>query len=131
MSIFRVIIAGGREFNQYEMLKQYCDEMLKHKTNICVVSGAARGADALGEQYAKEKGYPINLYPVTNQDWQKYSGYAGHRRNQKMADNADALIAFWDSRSSGTADMIKRARKAGLPVKIKKYGTIKKESLLF
>jgi uncharacterized phage-like protein YoqJ len=45
------------------------------------------------------------IYPA---NWRKYGKRAGHRRNQQMADNADALIALWDGESPGTRDMIRR-----------------------
>ena len=60
---FRVIIAGGRDFNDYPLLKAKCDKILASKSqthNIVVITGAARGADSLGEQYARENGYAID-----------------------------------------------------------------------
>ena len=42
-------------------------------------------------------------------------------RNAVMADNADALIAYWDGISRGTKNMIDEARKRGLAVRIKRY----------
>ena len=48
----------------------------------------------------------------------KYDARAGPRRNGKMADHADALVAFWDGDSSGTKDMIDQARDAGLYVQV-------------
>ena len=58
---FRVIIAGGRDFNDYPLLKAKCDKILASKSqthNIVVITGAARGADSLGEQYARERVIP-------------------------------------------------------------------------
>lgn len=62
------------------------------KDDITVVSGKARGADTLGEQYAKEHGYSIQYFPA---DWERYGKAAGYLRNTEMAKNADALVAFW------------------------------------
>ena len=50
---------------------------------------------------------------------------AGKIRNQAMADAADALVALWDGNSGGTADMIRRARAAGLKVFVYKYEDVK------
>ena len=47
----------------------------------------------LGERYAKENGYSIDRYPA---EWKEYGKKAGIMRNAVMADNADALIAYWD-----------------------------------
>ena len=52
---FKVIIAGGRDFSDYELLLEKCDYYLTEKTNVEVVSGGAKGADILGERYAKER----------------------------------------------------------------------------
>lgn len=120
--MFRVIIAGTRDFNDYELLKSYCDYMLSKKVEsgeeIVVLSGGASGADALGEQYAKERGYNILHYPA---QWDKYGRRAGPMRNRQMADNADALIAYWDGESRGTKNMIEEAKKRGLMVAVKNY----------
>ena len=59
MMNFKVVIAGGRDFNDYKLLKEKMDWILSNKSssNIVIVSGGAHGADLLGELYAKEKGY--------------------------------------------------------------------------
>ena len=86
--------------------------------SIVIVSGGCAGADLLGERYAKENGYSIDRYPA---EWQKYGRKAGIMRNAVMADNADALIAYWDGISRGTKNMIDEARKKGLAVRVKRY----------
>jgi hypothetical protein len=55
----KIIIAGGRTFNDYELLCENCDKAFSLQSEIEIVSGMANGADKLGEKYAKEKGYPI------------------------------------------------------------------------
>ena len=115
---FKVIVAGGREFNDYGLLCQICDRMLsqKHQTHdIVIISGTARGADTLGERYAQERGYAVEQYPA---DWQREGKAAGFIRNAQMASVADALIAFWDGQSRGTAHMIELARKHKLQVRV-------------
>ena len=71
MNDFRVIIAGGRDFNDYALLKAKCDTILAEKAatrRIVIVSGAARGADSLGERYAREHGYALDSHPA---DWNR------------------------------------------------------------
>lgn len=117
-STFKVIVAGGREFNDYGLLCQTCDRMLSQKQrthSIVIVSGTARGADTLGERYAQERGYSIEQYPA---DWEHAGKAAGLIRNAQMASVADALIAFWDGQSRGTAHMIELARKHELQVRV-------------
>lgn len=117
--MFKVIIAGGRDFNDYPLLKATMDNLLCNITDeIIIVCGKARGADTLGEQYAKEKGYAVTYYPA---DWKQYGKRAGYLRNEQMAQNADALAAFWNGESRGTKHMIDLAKRYGLKVRVKKY----------
>lgn len=116
----KVIIAGGRDFNNYALLQEYVDKFLStySSDSIEIVSGNARGADKLGERYAKEHNLPVKLFPA---NWDKYGKRAGYLRNQEMADYANMLIAFWDRKSKGTNHMINIAKKAGLIVKVVYY----------
>lgn len=115
---YKVIIAGGRDFENYEDLKLYCDYMLQNKTNLEIVSGGANGADKLGERYAKERKIPYVVFPA---DWEKHGKSAGILRNTSMAGYADALIAFWDGKSRGTEHMIEVAKFKKLPVRVRSY----------
>ena len=114
----KVIIAGSRDFSDYEKLKEVCDYMLSRQTDVEIVSGAARGADILGEQYAKEKGHSLKQFPA---EWDKFGKRAGYLRNEDMAKYSDALIAFWDGKSKGTEHMISLAKKHNLKVKVHKF----------
>lgn len=117
MEDFKVIIAGTRDFADYELLREKCDAILSNRrqnSNIVIVSGTARGADRLGERYARERGYQILRFPA---DWDRDGNSAGPIRNAKMADNANALIAFWDGHSRGTKNMIDTAASKGLMVR--------------
>jgi len=78
-----------------------------------ILSGAARGADRLGECWAAEQGIACERYPA---DWDRYGKSAGYRRNVQMASCADALVALWDGASRGTEHMIEHARQRGLRV---------------
>ena len=116
--MFKVIIAGGRDFNDYQKLRSFCNKVLINKKDIEIISGKARGADSLGEKFAKENNYQIVEFPA---DWNKFGKKAGYIRNEDMAEYADALIAFWNKRSAGTKNMIDIARNSGLPVRICYY----------
>jgi len=118
---YRVIIAGGRTFADYDLVKEKCFSFLKDKMladNVIIVSGGAKGADALGERFAKEHNLRIEVHPA---DWNKHGKAAGPIRNAEMADVADALIAFWDGESRGTKSMIELARLKGLSVRCVRY----------
>lgn len=111
----KLIIAGGRDFNDYQKLKEECDKLFKTFSFTEIVSGAAKGADALGVKYAEEIGLPVKVFKP---DWKAYGRGAGPQRNRDMADYADFLFAFWDGKSKGTESMIKEARKRNLRVRI-------------
>ena len=112
----RIIIAGSRDFLDYDLLKRTCDECLSQaKKPIEIVSGNARGADRLGEKYARDHGYTLTLFPA---QWDTYGKSAGYKRNVKMAEYADALIAFSRNSSRGTAHMIQQASKHNLITRV-------------
>jgi ribonucleotide reductase alpha subunit len=114
----KVIIAGGRDFDDYDLLKQKCNNILQNQDEVIIISGGAKGADSLGERYGKEKGYNVEVF---SPKWNEYGKKAGPIRNQEMATNSNALIAFWDGKSKGTKHMIDTATDEGLLVRIIKY----------
>lgn len=123
MDNFKVIIAGSRGFSNYKLLREQCNKFLREKrktSNIIVVSGHARGADTLGEKYAQDEGFTLEIYPA---QWKKFGNRAGYRRNEQMAEVADALIAFWDGSSKGTKHMIDIMNEKNLLVRVVEYET--------
>ncbi len=119
LPIKRVVVAGCRNFTNYQLAKEYMDFCLSNirkENEIIIVSGGARGADALGEQYAKENDFEIERYLA---DWDTYGKGAGPRRNRKMAEVSDYVICFWDGKSRGTKSMIECAKKFNKPLKVK------------
>ena len=116
---FRVIVAGSRGFSNYDLMCSRLDVLLTNRLpDVTIVSGMARGADLLGLRYAHEHGLHRSEYPA---DWRKLGKQAGFIRNEEMASNADALVAFWDGHSRGTKHMIDTARRKGLIVRVVRY----------
>jgi len=117
----KVIVAGGREFDDYDLLCKTLNGLKKRLDKegeeIIVVSGTARGADKLGERWAILVGVKIERYPA---DWSQGKA-AGYIRNKEMAENADALVAFHDGESKGTKHMIDLAMARNLKVKVVHY----------
>ncbi len=121
--MMRLIIAGTRDFENYELLKTSVDEFIElHQLgesdlSVVIISGMAKGADLLGIQYAIERNYSIEEFPA---DWSKGRG-AGPQRNLRMAKSANACIVFWDGKSKGTENMIKIAQKHDLKLQVVHY----------
>lgn len=113
-----IIIAGSRGFNDYNLLKQKLDEVRKTIGKFEIVSGTAKGADSLGEQYAKEFDMPVIRFPAK---WDIHGKKAGYLRNEDMAKYADACIVFWDGESKGTQHMINLAKQYKLSLAIINY----------
>lgn len=129
------IIAGGRDYgnrlkedgtpDEEQNAKDY-DALLDAANRLVdvddtVISGTAKGADQLGERYAKSQqpfGVRLERFPA---DWEKYGKRAGFLRNHQMALEADGLIAFWDGKSKGTKNMIEEAHKARLVTHVVYY----------
>jgi hypothetical protein len=129
----RVIIAGGRDFTDYELLKREVDFILSKQKEIEILSGRCNrgvhtfttetgikvyGADGLGERYAQEKGYEVIPFPA---NWAEYGPAGGPIRNKQMAQSAQGLIIFWDGKSRGSRNMIDEAKAEGLRIHIVKY----------
>lgn len=112
----KLIIAGGRDFNDLQKMKE---NVPWHQITE-LVCGEARGADTLGKKYLLENNFNIPIKSFIP-DWDKDGKAAGHIRNRQMGDYADALIAFWDGESKGTKGMIDYMKKLGKPVKVVYY----------
>ena len=109
----RLIVAGGRDFSDYGRLKAAMAEALGDLPldQLEVVSGAARGADRLGEQWAQENGVVLRQFPA---DWNRNGRSAGFRRNEEMADYADAVLVM--PGGNGTDHMARIAAERGMTV---------------
>lgn len=118
MKEIRLAIVGSRGFQDYQYLKKCLSTIAASYKIVTIVSGGARGADTLGERYARENGIPTKIFLP---DWDKYGRSAGYRRNVYIVDNADVVAAFWDGQSRGTASTIDLAGKAGKKLYIFNY----------
>ena len=97
----KYIIAGGRDFDNIYIMAQALDPFEEDITEV--VSGTARGADSIGEQWARGRDIPIKRFEP---DWEQYGKSAGFIRNSEMGTYADAAICFWNGKSIGTKHMI-------------------------
>ncbi|MBV5326158.1 MAG: DUF2493 domain-containing protein [Chlorobium sp.] len=107
----RIAVVGSRNFSDYELLKE---TMLKF-TPSKIVSGGAKGADTLAENYARE--YQIDTL-IFKPDYKKYGRVAPIIRNATIIDNANIVVAFWNGKSKGTKNAIDNAKRKMKVVKI-------------
>ena len=129
----KVIVAGSRQVLDYTLVESALSHAtLIHKIQITeIVEGEAAGVDTLAKQWAIAHNVPFKPFKadwsnitvpgavVLTSAWgKKYNAIAGHNRNQLMADYGESLVAIWDSKSTGTGDMVKRAIAKGLPVAV-------------
>ena len=109
----KIIIAGGRDFDNYNMVEQTMKNLDLLVTEI--VCGCAAGADRLGEKWAINNGIKVTYFPA---GWDNYGTSAGFIRNAEMAEYAAYLVACGDMKISGTKHMIETMKKCG------KHGTV-------
>lgn len=114
----RIIIAGGRDFQDYPYLEQMLLPLFDLYSDIEIVSGQAKGADRLGENFAQSYNLPVKYFPA---QWDLYGKGAGFKRNNDMANYADIAICFWNGMSTGTRHMINTAKDKGLYVCVYTY----------
>ena len=111
----KLAVVGSRNFDDYAWMEQCIFSFVRAEDLEAVVSGGARGADALAERFAASHGVPLVVVPA---DWKKFGRSAGPVRNSEIVRPADGGVAFWDGCSPGTRDTLARARLAGRRVMI-------------
>jgi hypothetical protein len=101
-----VAVVGGRDFKDYNLMKQVLDGIKPKK----IISGGARGADILAEQYSAENEIPNVIY---RPNWAEHGAgkFYGYERNVFIIHEATSVVAFWDGKSLGTKHCIELALK--------------------
>ena len=99
----KLMIAGSRSITDFD-LTPYIPEGVH-----TIISGGAKGVDALAEQYAdKHKLSKIIIRPR----YDLYGQAAPIKRNYEMVDMADCILVIWDGESKGALSTIKYAEKS-------------------
>ena len=104
----KVLICGGRDFADFELLQQVMLHVRPWlEDDFCIINGFARGADKLAHIWAFMEGVPSICVPA---NWNYYGKNAGQIRNEWMLEycNPDLVIAF--PGGSGTSNMKMLAR---------------------
>jgi hypothetical protein len=110
--VMRILVCGGRDYNDQKKFNAVMKEYDRVITTL--ISGRAKGADSLAEDWAARHMVNAEIYPA---DWRRYGRSAGYQRNLRMRDEGkpDLVIAFPGGR--GTAMMIKLAEEKGIKVR--------------
>lgn len=127
----RLIVAGTRELGfqlcpatggTYEGIPnaaagfevfERLDDILDGLEIDAILSGCARGIDLAGELWAFAQGIPVERYQA---DWAARGKAAGPMRNQAMVDAATHILVIRYPDSRGSADVLRRAKRAELTV---------------
>ncbi len=100
----KIGVVGSRSFNDYVRLSSVLDALDLSCADVVVSGGCSKGADALAERYAKERGLDLKLFPA---DWKKYGNVAGIIRNRQLVKFCDFVVLFWDGYSRGTGSTLR------------------------
>lgn len=117
----KLIVAGGRDFTDTPYMVECLTDLEENYPEYKkpeLICGMARGADMTAHNLWVDVELPIHRFPA---NWAKHGKSAGYIRNAQMAEFADALVAFWDGQSKGTAHMINTMKKLNKPVHIFRY----------
>lgn len=112
----KVLVCGDRNWD--DRVKVFF-RLSKLPEGSVVLNGDCRGADRIAAEVARELGcFTVIDFPA---NWERHGRAAGPIRNREMLDQKpDLVIAFHPdlSKSRGTADTVREARKRGIPVEV-------------
>lgn len=122
MKNYNLIVAGGRDFEDYEVVNEILLKVLETCNSsyysLNIVCGMASGADLLGKRFGEFHNLNILEYPA---NWSKYGRKAGYIRNVEMSKVADSAIVFWNGISKGSKMMIDIMKTSNKPVSVFDY----------
>ncbi len=109
----RVLVCGGRTYNDHQRVRAVLGKLHREVGILCLIQGGAKGADLHASSWATMNHVMQEVYEA---DWENQGSFAGPARNKRMLDEGkpDLVIAFPGGR--GTADMCRKARRAGVEV---------------
>lgn len=108
----RVLVCGGRDYTDKARVFAVLDKLNAEVGIDMIIEGGAKGADTWAAQWGGSRG----IVETYHADWENQGSFAGPARNKRMVDEGkpDLVIAFPGGR--GTADMVRKARRAGVDV---------------
>lgn len=119
---YKLGIVGSRTFADYALLESDIEDIIGAENIAMIISGGAKGADTLAEEYANNHHIPLQVFPAK---WDQYGKRAGYIRNVKIVENSDVVIAFWDGKSKGTKMTIDECTRHNKQVHVILYKELK------
>lgn len=109
----KVLVCGGRGFSDESAIVNHLFGLDDEDPITAIIHGGASGADTIAGHTAELLKVPCTVYRAA---WKKHGKAAGPIRNQRMLDEGkpDLVVAYAGGR--GTADMVRRAKAAGVKV---------------
>lgn len=113
---YKVLVTGSRDWEDWAAIEEQLRRVQSLAEHVVIIHGDARGTDKMCQYKARQMGMEVLAVPA---EWDRLGKRAGHVRNTQMLDlEPNEVVAFWLDRSRGTADCIRQAREAGIPVTI-------------
>ena len=106
----KLAIVGTRTYTNYDEFVEIYRNNYENAVVVEIVSGGARGVDAMAKQLARDYWITYKEFPA---EWSTYGKSAAAIRNKQIVDYCDELLAIWDSESRGTAMTINMAKESG------------------
>jgi|SaaInl3SG_22_DNA_1037383.scaffolds.fasta_scaffold08441_3 predicted Rossmann fold nucleotide-binding protein DprA/Smf involved in DNA uptake len=118
----KVCVVGSRSLTSADKVLPIIDKFVTElpSSNVTFLIGSAKGVDPLSKHYAHSHGHdvveflPYHLLDSSVEFNSKYFFI----RTKQMLDNADAVLAIWDTKSKGTHYAIKYTQKLEKPIMI-------------
>lgn len=122
---FSLLVAGTRTYEDYSEFSNVIALLTKNHKCLKILTGDAKGADALARRYASQHGLPLQVFAA---HWDEYGKRAGYQRNRLMHEvlaesKRRGAVLFWDGVSRGTRQSIALAKEFGTPLRIWNFQT--------
>jgi predicted Rossmann fold nucleotide-binding protein DprA/Smf involved in DNA uptake len=118
----KICVVGSRSIDKPEVVFPIIDKFIREhgNKNPTLISGGAKGVDALTKLYANTQGFDfVEFIPYHILDKAvEFNPKFFFIRNRQMIDNADKVLAIWDEKSTGTLHAIRYSQKIGVPIMI-------------
>jgi hypothetical protein len=108
------LVCGGRDFDDDVMFQSVMSDLVRLRgMPAALVHGDAAGADSMAQEWGVRHALIVYAVPP---DWHAHGRAAGPIRNQAMLDKYKPALVVAFPGGRGTADMVRRARDAGIDV---------------